>query len=63
MKSPALKKVEDAFNRHEGKSDVSIDQHVKKCQIELARSLQNKHAIYLDVKYWIILCEALLVLR
>lgn len=60
MESPALKKITDAFDRHKGKSDVSIDQHVRKCQIELAQSLQTRHAIYLDVKYWIILCEAFL---
>jgi hypothetical protein len=36
-------------------SDVSLDAYVRSLQIELARSLEHKKAIYLDIKFWIIL--------
>jgi len=35
--------------------DVSIQQHVKNRTVELGQSLDNKYAIYLDTRYWIIL--------
>lgn len=36
-------------------SDIRLDAYVRSRQLELARSLDNKKAIYLDIKFWIIL--------
>ena len=49
-----------AFDQYKDQHDISINQHVRQSQIKLGRSLEGKSAIYLDTKYWIILCEAAL---
>jgi hypothetical protein len=42
------------IEQHRASPEVSLDEHVRRCQIALARTLEHKQAIYLDVKYWII---------
>jgi hypothetical protein len=37
---------------------VSLDEHVRRAHITLGESLSTRRAIYLDVKYWIILRAA-----
>ena len=60
MDASGTARINNAFERHKGRSDVSVDQHVRNTQIKLAKDLENRDAIYLDIKYWIILCEAIL---
>lgn len=36
-------------------ASLSLDEYVRQRQIELARDLERKKAIYLDIKFWIIL--------
>lgn len=43
--------------------EVSLDEHVHIRQIELARLLASRKAIYLDVKYWIILRDVIAGIR
>jgi len=50
--------VKDFFKHHRERNDISIEQHIKSKQIALSQNIQGKHAIYLDIKYWILLCEA-----
>jgi hypothetical protein len=54
-------------NRHTAlstaSSDVSLDAYVRSLQIELAHTLENKKAIYLDIKFWIILRDVVAGLR
>ena len=52
------KDINDSFGYHRGRNDISIDQHISDKQIELANKISDKRSIYLDIKYWIILCEA-----
>jgi hypothetical protein len=42
---------------HRANPEVSIDQHVERCVVALGRSLDDRTAIYLDTKFWIILRE------
>jgi len=48
----------DPFQSHRSKNHISIDEYIRSKQIKLSRDISNKHAIYLDIRYWIILCEA-----
>jgi hypothetical protein len=49
------------IEEHSQYPDISIDRHVKSRVVELGQSLAGKHAIYLDVRYWLLLRNALLV--
>lgn len=51
-------KVKSSFEYHRGRNDISIDQYIKHKQLALAEEILGKKAVYLDIKYWIILCEA-----
>ena len=46
------------IDEHRASPEVTLDEHVRRCQIALARTLEGRRAIYLDVKYWIILRDA-----
>ena len=35
----------------------SIDEHIKEHRIALGESIQDRHKIYLDIKYWGLLCD------
>lgn len=48
------------IEEHSRYPDISIDRHVKSRVVELGRALTNKHAIYLDIRYWLLLRRALL---
>ncbi|WP_373032926.1 hypothetical protein [Sulfurovum sp.] len=50
--------MKDFFENHRGRNDISIEQHIRSKQIALSENTQGKYAIYLDIKYWISLCEA-----
>lgn len=47
----------DEHSRH---PDISIDRHVKSRVVELGRALAGKQAVYLDIRYWILLRQAFL---
>jgi hypothetical protein len=49
-----------SFEWHKNHPDVSLEEHVRQKQIELGKKLDQKIAVYLDIKYWIILCEVAL---
>jgi hypothetical protein len=44
--------------QHLASPNVSLDEHVRQCQIALARKLEHKKAIYLDLNFWIIVSDA-----
>lgn len=44
--------------QHLASSEISLDEHVRQCQIALARKLEHKKAIYLDLNFWIIVSDA-----
>ncbi|MEW5425241.1 hypothetical protein [Amorphus sp. 3PC139-8] len=46
------------FEKHFKKPDVSIDQHTKRRIRTLGRSLRPRHAVYLDMCFWIALRDA-----
>jgi hypothetical protein len=43
---------------HLASPDVSLDEYVRSRQIALAKRLEQRKAIYLDIKYWIMLRDA-----
>lgn len=43
------------IEQHRRIPNVSLDAHVRQKQITLGEALSSRTAIYLDVKYWIIL--------
>lgn len=44
----------NTIDQHRTAPEVTLDQYVRGRQIQLARSIENRTAIYLDTKYWII---------
>ncbi len=44
-------------------TELSLQAHVRARQIELAKSLESRKAVYLDIKFWIILRDVVLGLR
>jgi hypothetical protein len=48
------------IDEHRRNPEISIDRHVKSRVVELGRFLDNKQAIYLDLRFWILLRKALL---
>ncbi|MHB1667745.1 hypothetical protein [Thiomonas sp.] len=58
--SPAASEtsMRSSIDRHRSSPDVSLDEHVRRCQIVLAQALEPRQAIYLDTKFWIILRDA-----
>jgi hypothetical protein len=55
--------MHSAIDMHLASPDVSLDEHVRRRQIELAISLESRRAIFLDVKYWIVLREIATAVR
>lgn len=55
--SPAVSEtpMRSSIDHHRASPDVSLDEHVRRCQITLAQALEPRQAIYLDTKFWIIL--------
>jgi hypothetical protein len=51
------------IDQHLASPDVSLDEHVRQCQIALAHTLEHKQAIYLDVNFWNIATDALIGTR
>lgn len=53
-------KTDEKFSieSHLASPEVSLDEYVRSCQIALAKGLEQRKAIYLDTKYWIILRDA-----
>ncbi|WFU80705.1 hypothetical protein QA645_40860 [Bradyrhizobium sp. CIAT3101] len=48
------------IEEHSRHPDISIDRHIKSCIFGLGRALVGGHAVYLDVRYWLLLRNALL---
>ncbi len=44
-------------------SNISLDAYVRSRQLQLAKSLERKKAVYLDIKFWIILRDVVTGLR
>lgn len=53
-------KIEEIFDKHTDEKSVSLDDYVRLKTIELGQILENKIAIYLDQRYWIILRDVIL---
>ena len=47
------------IDEHRRNPDISIDRHVKSRVVQLGRFLDSKQAIYLDLRFWILLRQAL----
>src|ERR671915_135308 len=43
------------ITEHRANPDISLERHVKSRVVELGRLLDNRTAIYLDTKFWILL--------
>ena len=48
----SIKTIGITIKKHLATPDISLDEHVRQCQIALAGTLENKRAIYLDVNFW-----------
>jgi hypothetical protein len=48
------------IDEHRQHPDISLERHVKSRVVELGRALAGKQAVYLDIRYWILLRQALL---
>lgn len=58
MARPSHAELDTAFRRHRGNSDVSLEEYIRKCRIELGKSLDGKTRVYLDKRYWIVIRNA-----
>lgn len=54
----AVEALEERVNAHLATPDISVHQHMRSRQLELARSLLGRRSIYLDIKFWIGLRDA-----
>lgn len=50
--------MKTTVEHHRAFPDVSLERHVRDCQINLAKALQTRKSIYLDLKFWIALRKA-----
>lgn len=50
----------ESIERHKAEGHISIDRHVKRRAISLARYLEPRISIYLDTRFWVLLCNAAL---
>ncbi len=48
------------IKEHRQHPEISLERHLKSRVVELGRALAGKQAIYLDIRYWILLRQALL---
>lgn len=55
-----IEKIKSSFELHSSHPELSFNNHVRNKKIELGRSLDSLHAIYLDTRYWIFIRDALL---
>jgi hypothetical protein len=51
--------MQTTIDQHLAAPDLTLQEYVRQRQIELTKSLEGVHAIYLDTKFWIILRDAL----
>lgn len=56
----AALKMKLSFEKHAAEQNVSLDEHIRNCGIELGQSLEKKIPIYLDQRYWIIIRDVAL---
>ena len=54
LSEAAAQNMELSLQKHEVEPNVSLDEYVRNCTIELGKSLEEKIPIYLDQRYWII---------
>ena len=45
----------DTFEKHRRESDKSLETYIKECRLKLGEAVVQRHKIYLDTKYWIML--------
>ena len=45
----------DTFEKHRKESDKSLEAYIKECRLKLGEAIAQRHKIYLDTKYWIML--------
>jgi len=55
-----IAKQKESFDRHKAEPHVSIDEHVRSRSIELGQALEKRAAVYLDLRYWIIVRDVIL---
>ena len=58
MDLPDPANVSAAIRWHRAPPHVTLDDHVRRKRIELGESLAQRHAVYLDTRYWIHLRDA-----
>ncbi|NRG19221.1 hypothetical protein HPQ64_16140 [Rhizobiales bacterium] len=47
--------ISRSINNHLKEPDISIDQHTNRCIKALGQSLRSRRAVYLDMRFWIII--------
>lgn len=47
--------MRNTIQQHHASPSTTLGEHVRLCQIKLAREMEPRRAVYLDVKFWIIL--------
>ncbi len=50
--------IRDSFDRHRASPEVSIDEYVRRRNIELGEWVMARERVYLDKCFWIIMCNA-----
>jgi len=60
LSEAAGQKMELSFQKHKAAPNVSLDEYVRNCTIELGKSLEGKTPIYFDQRYWIIVRDVAL---
>ena len=58
MDRPDPANVSASIRWHRAQPHVRLDDHVRRKRIELGESLAQRHAVYLDTRYWIHLRDA-----
>lgn len=54
----SVEALSGSINQHRATPNVTIERHSRNRQIELAKSLEGRRAIYLDMRFWIHLRDA-----
>jgi len=45
----------DTFEKHRREHDKSLDSYIKERRLSLGQTISNKHKVYLDTNYWLLL--------
>lgn len=50
--------MKTTIEEHLTSPEITLDAHIRRCQIKLARSLESRRSIYLDTNFWGEICDA-----